>query len=1184
MEIDKMPYIKKIEVNGFKTFGRKTTLVFGKGFTAITGPNGSGKTNVIDAVLFCLGELRSRRLRSTNFSSLIFHGSQNQDIRKKNKAKVIIQFDNSDGHLPTDTNTVSVSREIDQNGQSVYRINGRRVSRSYLIEVLSIAGISPYGHNVILQGALTRMADVSSHERKKVIEELIGIAHYDTEKSEAEDKLKSANITIKTAFGKVGEVQKRIESLERERNDFLRYKFIQQEINHLERINISYEINNTQNKINDILTEIKSLKKNLDDIKTQRNDLRLKRHKFEIEWRNLGFKSVEESRIPIIQIQMKIGELQARNDMLDSKINTEKTNLDDFIRTKGKTSKQVLILKNQIEKAQKRVELLKKEKDNLSVEIKKRESNYKEYNNETNRVRSYLEEHNIKIREQEEIFNQLNQKSIKLRSEYAEGQSRIKIYSERLNNLETKRSDFDTSLERLEESFNNLKFFHSEQYKQLKTYQDILDKGLKRKKKLELEIVEAGKIANIAREAFVEFETRKGIVDKFKTEKVALNHLEELGKLGIIKGIHGQLKNLITIKRDYKRAVEAAACGWLESLVVQDLNVAYTCVETLRKLKLGRIKIIPLEGLSINKQVNHPKTDGILNKVSSFVRDTKKYAPAVYFVLGDTLLVSNEKDALNVSRKGYRSVTLDGDLYEVGGGFESGFYRMPFDFSTFVPSQSALKSLDKAVTLLKDSIIQRQNDVQASKNEISEAQSKITNSSKSLIRIESQIERAKKSINHIEVNIRYAESNIEKLRKFLEVEEKNISLLDNKKEEIIKKELIIKELLKSLKKETDFSKIQEGEQRREALGNEIIKFNKEISKIDTELSTLQVKIGDFLNIRLENSFDKEKNLSKQIEILKKDINESLQEKKNIQKKINEHQIRKDNLDSLLLNEKEEVKKFTANIDEIDSHLQLLESKYEENDKILDELRLNLQTFQLKMGSYIEQLKALGLEEPLNVKSKMIQETKDLIKSMRIELEYIGAVNQLAQSQYKDQISRYKQLSLRMNELEKERMAILSFIDGIEQKKYNAFMEAFNRTNKKFQLFFSKLTGGGFATLQLENPDNPLLGGVDMVVQFIGKPQILVSGASSGERSVSAVAFLFALQEFTPASFYLLDEIDAHLDAFHVERLGELLAQESDRSQFVVVTLKPEMVSKADRIYGVYLRGVSQVVSTSFKGV
>jgi len=171
----------------------------------------------------------------------------------------------------------------------------------------------------------------------------------------------------------------------------------------------------------------------------------------------------------------------------------------------------------------------------------------------------------------------------------------------------------------------------------------------------------------------------------------------------------------------------------------------------------------------------------------------------------------------------------------------------------------------------------------------------------------------------------------------------------------------------------------------------------------------------------------------------------------------------------------------------------------------------------------------------------------------------------------------------MNELEREKQAIISFMDEIERKKRKIFMEAFNKINEKFAEFFSKLTGGGEAALKLDNPEEPFAGGMDMIVQFVGKPPIPVNGASSGERSVAAVAYIFALQDFSPAAFYLFDEVDAHLDAFHVSRLGELLGEESVKSQFLVVTLKPEMVSKAKSIYGVYeYSGVSHVVSTVFK--
>jgi chromosome segregation protein len=221
----------------------------------------------------------------------------------------------------------------------------------------------------------------------------------------------------------------------------------------------------------------------------------------------------------------------------------------------------------------------------------------------------------------------------------------------------------------------------------------------------------------------------------------------------------------------------------------------------------------------------------------------------------------------------------------------------------------------------------------------------------------------------------------------------------------------------------------------------------------------------------------------------------------------------------------------------------------------------------------------GHEQPLTVTLRQVEEAETSMKMMQLEMERIGAVNQLALSHYADQISRYKELSMRMNELEKEKQAILQFMDEIEQKKRRVFMDAFTKIDQKLKGYFAKLTGGGVATLTLEKIDEPFAGGIDMIVQFPNKPSIVVSGASGGERSVSAVSFLFALKEFTPAAFYILDEIDAHLDALHVSKLGDLLIEESDKTQFIVITLKPEMVNKAQRVYGAYMRnGVSNVIS------
>jgi chromosome segregation protein len=237
---------------------------------------------------------------------------------------------------------------------------------------------------------------------------------------------------------------------------------------------------------------------------------------------------------------------------------------------------------------------------------------------------------------------------------------------------------------------------------------------------------------------------------------------------------------------------------------------------------------------------------------------------------------------------------------------------------------------------------------------------------------------------------------------------------------------------------------------------------------------------------------------------------------------------------------------------------------------------------MRLQGLQSQLRQFGYEIPLDTNPRQVQEAETTIRMMQFEMERIGAINQLAAQHYADQISRYRELSVRLNELEREKQAIVAFMDEIEAKKRKVFMNAFDKINASLTTYFEKLTGGGSATLKLENPDEPFSGGIDMLVQFPNKPSIIVSGASGGERSVSAVAFIFSLKEFSPVSFYILDEIDAHLDAFHTTKLAETLLEEAEKTQFIVISLRPEMVNRAQKVYGVYeLNGISSVVTAKF---
>ena len=1179
-----MPYIKKIELKGFKMFGgSKTTITLDKGFTVFTGPNGSGKTNIVDAILFCLGELSARRLRAENFAKLMFHGAPDAGIEKAKAAKVIIQFDNYDNRIPVDTNTITISREIRRNGQSVYRLNGRRISRSNIIHILSMAGISPSGYNVVAQGTITRIAEISPSERRKVIEDLVGIAQYDSEKAEAEEKLRTAEISIRTAMGRVDEVQKRIDDLERERNEFLRYTFVTEEIKRFEAMKISHEILESKKKLDELSSRFEEIKVRSEKLRQLREGLKSQRHEIETKWMELGSEMVEEGSTRVLEVQIKIGDLKSKLTELTTRIDAGKTGIEGLRKIKENNVQQLGAIEKEITETRKRVRELKKLHDRLSNEIAEQQSQHDAVSSEAAELRANLGENNKKTREIEQKLDKIYQNLMGLRSNYAKGQTTVKVLLRRLSDLNTRKSRFASNFDEFEKSFADLQGVKREQEKHLQSLQRSLDRKIIQKESMKQEIVDAGKIAETAREAVVEFATQREIADKIAKEEKALRNIEELGELGVISGIHGRLRDLIKVKRGYKRAIEAAAGGWLDSIVVQDFDTAFTCTETLRRLKLGRIKIIPLQGLANVRSVETPKIRELEGSASNFVGYAKEFEPAVTYVFGDTLIATHEKAALSACREGYRAVTTNGDLYEFGGGIECGYYRAPIDFSSIIPSESAIQRLDQAVKALQEHLSKRKGNITSFEEEIDRTRVESAQLAEMIITLDREITRTRRNIKYTKRNIQRTDKHIQSVQENLRRRKTELGLQRAQRDNIRKEIRELRGELVVLRQKVDLSRIQEMEIQRERLGDQIIEFRQTLSGVKTELSTLQSKLDNVLNIGAGNFRFQLRKTTQQISTFEEEVEEALRQKETIEGELSELEKSKEELSHSILTAKEDSKKFVSQIDYISKRLQRYDMEYERVSRLFNDFQLRVQTLQLELDQNSNRLKELGYEEPLEGSLEQLKTAEAALKFMRLELERLGAVNQLAPLHYADQISRYKELSLRMNELEKEKQAIISFMNEIERKKHRVFMEAFHRINENIGGYFSKLTSGGEAALKLDRPEEPFSGGIDMMVQFPGKPPILVSGASSGERSVSAVAFIFALQEFTPAAFYLFDEVDAHLDAFHVAKLGELLLEEAAKSQFLVITLKPEMVSKGQRVYGIYERnGVSHAVSAVFK--
>ncbi len=1177
-----MPYIKKIELKGFKSFGPQTVkVVLDKGFTAVTGPNGGGKTNILDALLFALGELSTRRLRAENAAKLIFHGSETAGLERAKMAKVIIQFDNADGRMPVDTTTVTVSREVYRNGQSVYRLNGRRISRAHILEILSMAGISSTSQNIILQGTITRLTDMAPMERRKIIEDLIGIGQYDLEKAGAEDKLRTADISIRTAMGRIDEVQKRLDDLERERNELLRYNFIQEEIKRFETVRISNDMTHVQEKIEETSAHADKARSQLEKIRQLRDAQRMKRIAVEGQWRKLSSEIVEEGGSQVLKVQIRIGEMRARLTELTTKISSGKTSLEGLRRIRENDSQQYKSIRNEIHENRAKIKQHRTEHGTMANQIAAMRAEHDTLASGAADLWDTVGENSKKLRELELQLDSHYKRLTFLRSEYVKSQTAISIRTQRLRDLSSRKERFSTQLTELEKSVTELEKMQKDQKEQLKNLERTLERKMAQKEAVGLEITEAGKIADSAREAVVEFVTQRQLAETVAAEEKALRSIEELGELSVIPGVYGRLRNLIKIDRSYQHAIEAAASGWLDALVVKDFDSAFACTETLRRMKLGRVKLIPLEGALSRKQLVIPEKESIKGIAPLFLKYEKQYEPAVHFVFGDTLIVSDDRAAFALSNEGLRSVTVNGDLYE-GGGFESGYYRAPIDFSTIIPSEQAIKSLDEAVSALQQHLSKRGNDITTYAEEIDRTHIEITRLSEAIATLDKELARVKRSARRTKTNVKRADHNITKLTKEVEAEKSKMWIHRAERSTIQKEMRKFQAELASLRRKTDPASIQEMEVKREKLAEEIIILRQKHGTIQTIVSTLQSQFDNVLRVGYQNAKIQLSKVDQQLGRVEKEVEDALKEKESLILELAELDRNRVELSKNVFSAREEAKKFTGQIDEVDRELRKLDPEYEQADRLLNQLQLSIQTSFIQLNQYRNQLRQLGIEQPLEVTLKQVEDAETSMKMMQLELERIGAVNQLALSHYAEQISRYKELSLRMNELEKEKQAIVQFMDEIELKKRNVFMGAFDKINVNLQKYFAKVTGGGSVALKLESIDEPFSGGIDMIVQFPNKPSIVVSGASGGERSVSAVAFLFALKEFTPASFYVLDEIDAHLDAFHVSKLADLLLEESERTQFIVITLKPEMVNKAQRVYGVYGRnGVSNVVSAKF---
>ena len=1185
-----MVYVKQITLRNFKSFSGTARLNLDPGFTLITGPNGSGKSNLLDAFQFVLGELGSRRMRVSAFSGLIYDeaGKEEEGKAKNNFAQVIVRLDNSDNGIAVDNKIVSIGRRVDREGRSRFFLNGKVVSRRTVIDVLKMAGISSEGYNIVLQGTATRLSDITPAERMKAIESIIGISEYDEKKAEAKSKLEEAERKVEVASARIDEVRKRLVSLERERNDALRYRFLLEEERRLRIRRLSYEILKVESEIEALNQKLKANEERLQDLEAQKQRLVSERTKAKDELESFNQETAEKgnTRLPIIKSEIVrqreiIGALQRRKEEVERR----RTSL---LRNREEEKAELERLKKEREAINRKIESLNNEASSAKDQIQEKESTILGNSEQISTLKEEVVKNRKTAEEMEERLDPIRESLEGLGLDENKQSLIVENLEERLKELGKRKVEAEKGVESLRNSLKEFRNLKKAEQKKVEDFLRETNDRLERQRLLRKRLEEARDLTSQAENTVTEFTAKRDLWKNIAVEERALQRIEEMSESGAIAEYHGILRDFIKTESRYRRAMEASSDGWINAVVVENLDSALQCIKSMKKSEFGMVRVLPLQEIKPLENTlqrfksleaeEGPKGGGVIAPLPTLIKCDEKFSPLISLIWGDTVLVRDDETALRVSGQGYRAVTMSSDVYEPSGGVMGGHYRSIPEFSKLVPAEESVNNLSKTIKALKSHLNDKMKDLRLSGDDMKKVSSYIDNSTKTIETIDGNLRQFTESLRRAERNVAAIDKRIGDTQTEIEREKSLIDTLKGRKEIALQEMSRIKDEIAQLmaKKPSDVADLEA----------QIVRLNQEIDalrrrggELESEIlshrgkleSIVEPRISD-VERRISSAADSAQNLEAESAKVKEELEAAGKVLKTLEDERNTLTEDVESTSKILRVHQEKIRKIEAEIEGLERRIASIGQ--EKMSVTLEAERKRLRTDQFR-----RELVSLGQPDPLPTQEEELREIEGALKVVRAEVETLGAINQLAVEQYDEQMGNYKQLSIRINELEAEKASILKFIEEIEDAKLRHFMKSFNEICENFTEFFSKLTGAGEGRLEFQNPEDPFSSGIDLFLQFPGKPMRLASGHSGGERSVGAIAYLLAIQRFLKSPFYIFDEIDAHLDDFNVERLAEVLKENSSKAQFVVISLKDAMINMAEQVYGCFSKvGKSRIIS------
>jgi chromosome segregation protein len=1178
-----MVHISRMIIRNFKSFGGDPIkLQFQPGFNIITGPNGSGKSNILDAVQFVLGELGSKRMRAPDLSGLIYDGAGEEHTGRGQVAHVSLYFDNNDRGLAVDRNTVSIGRKMDRDGKSDYMLNGKRTSRRQVVELLEMVGVTAGGYNIVLQGTATRLSDLTPNERMSALEDLVGISEYDQKKADAKVKLNEAERKIEVASARIEEIKKQVNELEKQRNNAILFNLLSEEEKKLSAHKYTVQINDFEKKLEEIEGQIKEKEDELKTIEEEqtkfieeRNNARQRMDDFNREATERGNTQLPLLRSELVGKNTLKGSLEARQRDIEQR----KLQLERSITEK---EAEIENSKKEVGNRNSRLQEITEEEMEFSNKIANKRTQLAELNQKIQTARENAEQNQLRLEERTESIVPMQEILTGIETDINKHLLSRDALEEKINSLYERRSQYLERRESLENSIKEYEALKIDEAHKLEDMIQTVESQVQRQKNIRNTIENANQLAKNAETTITELSAKRDLWERIVTEEKALERIKEIGEAGAMEGYHGPLRTLVKIDLPYQRAADISSNGWINAVIVDDFKTAKEHVSRLKKTKVGMTRFIPLDQLREPEPLPDLKIKGVIAPMPEIIRYDEMYSPAIYLLWGDTYLVETPEAAEHVISQGYRAVTKTGDVFEAAGGIIGGYYRRPPDFTKLIPSEESISNLSTTIKDLRNKLKGRMKELRSSGFDLRKFTQYMEDSQARVARIDEDIKSTEESIERLDRTLQTLMENIDKAKFERENEERLRTILLERKSKTIEQIDLTKEEINKLK---------------EFKLSDVASLEIERNTITQEIGLLETKINELINDRTIQSGFVNRILNLQITEATQDIERARQE---IEELNNEHievgnqiiEVSKDveELESILKDVTTEVEATTKIFDQHQRTIRQYERQLDQISRRITEVErrsghitLEKERVKLQIEQRLDELARLGFSDKIQLEDLLPEQVERRLNRIKQEKRGLGAINQLAVDHYQITMREYKQRSTRINGMEEEKQSILNFIDEIEREKQEHFMTAYNQICENFSAIFSKLTGGGDGRLELQRPEDPFNGGVDLYIQFPGKPMRLASGASGGERSVAAIAYLLAIQRFLKAPFYLFDEIDAHLDDLNTSRLAEVLKENAVDSQFLMISLKDVMVHNADRIYGVFAQnGRSRVLALPMK--